>query len=992
MALHGFALSKVARCSLLAAALAASPLHAAVSDFDNDGKSDIFWRHAVTGQNYLYPMNGLQVLASEGYVRTVASADWQVSGVGDFNGDSRADTLWRNSATGENYVYLMNGKQVLAEGYIRTVPSQSWQVAGVGDFNADGRADILWRNGQTGENYLYMMNGLTISSEGYVRTVADPQWKVAGVGDFNEDGRADILWRHALTGQNYLYPMNGLVVGAGEAYLRSVGMDWQVAGLGDFDNDGMADIFWRNRITGENYLFPMNGALIKATEGYVRTVADQGWQVAAIGNYDGAGGADVFWRHAKSGEGYMFFMSGTSVQNEGYSRVVAQAWRPVGGEFALQAGASPACASTGPSAGLAPALTASRTSGVAPLAVFFDASGTTGVTNAFHNVEYRWNFGDPGAGRWSTGARPGVNSRNETTGPAAAHVFEAPGTYKVCMTAFDGVRRAARAVTITVQDPDVVFAGNKTTCFSNDSDFSGCPAGATKTTLSSLSTALQSAGSGAQPRRLLFHRGDTFTIGGSSARLTAQGPGIVGAFGAGAPPVFQGAGGGTGIIQVGSSGITNLTDWRLMDVTLNSTGGSGDRGMHFGGGATRITLLRVNMRNTGIGLNMEAGYLTIEPSEGGAEHTFWDQIAVVDSDIRNMQDNAGMYVASRRFSLLGSTVRDIAVGTGHILRFPYLAKAVLNNNTLARSTSPEQTIKLHAPPWRFVTGNTTAGSRTVTNYSQNGEDVVFQRVVGPGIPPDTFVDSGTETTITMSKAATLTQTNVQLEVYGAEGGGYSEDIVISDNRIVGSATSSWTVTLAPQSTRERKEDLRNIVVERNWFNQTGSGTQVALLVDADNVTIRNNLCDMSGSSGGTCFMMARERNNVAHGPGATNVRVYHNTAFSSSGSMNVVELRESTVNNITVQNNLAHRSPSGGTNRMVDGSITGTLVTCASCNSTNAQITGTSPNFTATPPTSPAHYKPTGGYAIGAGIAVPVWSDFFLVPQPAVRDMGAVRH
>jgi len=29
--------------------------------------------------------------------------------VGDFNGDGRADILWRNSSTGENYVWLMNG-------------------------------------------------------------------------------------------------------------------------------------------------------------------------------------------------------------------------------------------------------------------------------------------------------------------------------------------------------------------------------------------------------------------------------------------------------------------------------------------------------------------------------------------------------------------------------------------------------------------------------------------------------------------------------------------------------------------------------------------------------------------------------------------------------------------------------------------------------------------------------------------------------------------
>jgi hypothetical protein len=48
----------------------------------------------------------------------------------------------------------------------------------------DGRDDILWRNGATGENYLHPMDGLSIkSTEGCLRTVADLSWQAAGVGD-----------------------------------------------------------------------------------------------------------------------------------------------------------------------------------------------------------------------------------------------------------------------------------------------------------------------------------------------------------------------------------------------------------------------------------------------------------------------------------------------------------------------------------------------------------------------------------------------------------------------------------------------------------------------------------------------------------------------------------------------------------------------------------------------------------------------------------------
>jgi len=93
----------------------------------------------------------------------------------------------------------MNELAILpAEGYVRTVSNLAWKVAGTGDFTGDGRADILWRNSSTGENYLYPMNGTVIlAGEGYLRTVADANWRVQATGDYDGDGKADVLWRHA---------------------------------------------------------------------------------------------------------------------------------------------------------------------------------------------------------------------------------------------------------------------------------------------------------------------------------------------------------------------------------------------------------------------------------------------------------------------------------------------------------------------------------------------------------------------------------------------------------------------------------------------------------------------------------------------------------------------------------------------------------------------------------------------------------------------------
>ena len=301
-------------------------------DFDLDFKSDILWRNSVSGENYVYPMNGTAILAGEGYLRTVADLDWKIAGIGDFDGDGSTDILWRHASTGDNYIYLMNGRVVSSEGYLPVVADQSWQVAGVGDFDGDGKADILWRNSATGENYIFFMDGVDAVAGGYIRTVADTSWQVAGVGDFDGDGLADILWRNGATGDNYLYPMYGLSVKASEGYLRSVAnLSWKIAGVGDLNGDGRSDIVWRNSTTGENYVYLMNGASI-AGEGYLRTVADQGWQVAAIGDYDGDGKSDLFWRNSATGQNYLYPMDGTAIKaSEGYIRTVPiSGWSVVG--------------------------------------------------------------------------------------------------------------------------------------------------------------------------------------------------------------------------------------------------------------------------------------------------------------------------------------------------------------------------------------------------------------------------------------------------------------------------------------------------------------------------------------------------------------------------------------------------------------------------------------------------------------------------------------
>ncbi|MHC4080941.1 MAG: FG-GAP repeat domain-containing protein, partial [Planctomycetota bacterium] len=131
---------------------------------------------------------------------------WMVVGTGDFDDDGKSDILWRHQVTGDNMIWLMNGPTVLAgSGPIQAVRNTNWTVVGTGDFDGDGKSDILWRNQANGNNSIWSMDGTTIlPGSGAIPPRANSNWTVVGTGDFDGDGKADILWRHQVKGKNSL--------------------------------------------------------------------------------------------------------------------------------------------------------------------------------------------------------------------------------------------------------------------------------------------------------------------------------------------------------------------------------------------------------------------------------------------------------------------------------------------------------------------------------------------------------------------------------------------------------------------------------------------------------------------------------------------------------------------------------------------------------------------------------------------------------------------
>jgi len=222
------------------------------------GAEILYAQNMVTGEVASFDISGGSLGTQTAISRP--GSGWLFEGRGDFNGDNRADHLFRNADTGENLVWFLDsaGTRIGAEKLSIPTVDPSWQVAGVGDFNGDGLADILWRNQEAGLTILWEMKGVTAATQTSLSIPVGPEWQIAGVGDFTGDGKADILWRHPTGGFTSVWTMNGATPTATPLTSHNAPVGWEVGAVGDFTGDGLADILWRDGAS--NTVWQMNGA------------------------------------------------------------------------------------------------------------------------------------------------------------------------------------------------------------------------------------------------------------------------------------------------------------------------------------------------------------------------------------------------------------------------------------------------------------------------------------------------------------------------------------------------------------------------------------------------------------------------------------------------------------------------------------------------------------------------------------------------------------
>ncbi len=270
-------------------------------DFNGDRSSDIVFRNTTTGENRLVLTD-----LSNPTTPTVASfgpfiqdARWAIQGVGNFDGKNSADIVWRNTATGQNVLWLGGSAQgttasVGSAVALKSVTDKNWTIKGTGDFNGDSLSDILWYNGETKKISVWYTNSdpAQLGSPNAVElTVGDiSSLTLEATGDFDNNGSYDLLFSDA-AGALSIQFMNGanttgdrVAVTDGQNPLsKTTGLD--IIGTGSLEALGSTTplIAFRSADGSNSEAWTMNGAVRTSSnalpgQGTVLTPFDAAWQ------------------------------------------------------------------------------------------------------------------------------------------------------------------------------------------------------------------------------------------------------------------------------------------------------------------------------------------------------------------------------------------------------------------------------------------------------------------------------------------------------------------------------------------------------------------------------------------------------------------------------------------------------------------------------------------------------------------------------------------
>lgn len=505
-------------------------------------------------------------------------------------------------------------------------------------------------------------------------------------------------------------------------------------------------------------------------------------------------------------------------------------------------------------------LVLSRSSCTAPCGLIGNGSSSTDSATIypFHEVAYKWDWGDDQGVFWLFGANPNANNRNISYGGIGAHVYDIPGTYTVRLTGTNAAGSTSTTTTVTIADPNVVFSGTNTICV-KQSGGADCStfgiSGANQQTTANCSTILGFVTSG---KRVLLNRGQNVTCG-SVVQFGAITGAQLDAYGTGAKPIVTWASGD--LLSFGSNTASNVS---IANISLDGGSNGSNTAIMAGGGIhpSQITVYNVDVNHFGRGAVEWDGAEWVVANVNAANFT--SSIAIPFFNQQNGK-GAGPWSYS---ALLGSSA-DLSPNAGfETFRSPFCRFCAITDNTLTGPTTSFAAFKFHGistggvydgTPTEYVSINynkiVEAGASVVVEVKpqNSGSDERIQNVVF-------------ERNWVIGKSAS----NVELW-WQCQTCTIRDNIIRTANSTVGGVWLNRVSASAPTNNLN--------FIYNNTFYNTSSFAFIGVNIDstATNTTVKNSLCWSPSSSSASTVI-----NNAGASTTASNNST--NTQCRSGGS------------------------------------------------------------------------------------------------------------